>query len=93
MIYMSFTFLVKFQTYIIHKINPLANALGFIVVVQACYQMKWVCVQVANHKRVAKTIQDHEEKGWFLHTYQVAPMKDGVYHYLLFEKQAESWEI
>jgi hypothetical protein len=49
----------------------------------------WLCVQVVNHKRVAKTIHENQEKGWTLHTYQVAPFNNGVYHYLLFEKDPE----
>jgi hypothetical protein len=50
---------------------------------------EWLCVQATNHKRVPKAIQDHEEKGWILHSYQTAPFNNGVYHYLLFEKPSD----
>ena len=32
--------------------------------------LEWLCVQVVHHKRIAKSIQDHQEKGWILHTYE-----------------------
>ena len=50
---------------------------------------KWLCVQVAHHKRVSKAIQDHQEKGWSLNTYQAVTQKEGLYHFLLFEQQTE----
>ena len=54
---------------------------------------EWECVEVKHHKDIAKTIEEHEEKGWRLHTYQTAglgagPMSYMVRHYLLFEKGA-----
>lgn len=51
--------------------------------------IEWLCIQVVNHKRVAKAIQEQQEKGWILYSYQVAPYNEGVYHYLLFEKDSE----
>jgi hypothetical protein len=51
---------------------------------------KWLCVQVANHKRVSKAIQDHEDKDWTLHTYQATATKDGVFHFLLFERNSDT---
>jgi hypothetical protein len=47
---------------------------------------EWLCIQIVNHKRVAKAIQEHEAKGWTLYSYQVAPYADRVSHFLLFEK-------
>jgi len=54
---------------------------------------EWECVEVKHHKDIAKAIEEHEEKGWRLHTYQTAglgagPMSYMVRHYLLFEKGA-----
>jgi hypothetical protein len=39
-----------------------------------------------NHKRVAKTIEAHQDKGWDLFSYQVTKGDHGVVHFLLFEK-------
>jgi hypothetical protein len=46
----------------------------------------WMCIQVIHHKRIANVIKDKQEKGWRLHTYQVASENGNVNHYLLFEK-------
>jgi len=51
---------------------------------------KWLCVQVVNHKRVAKVIENQQENGWALYSHQVAAIGEGVYHYLLFEKNANA---
>jgi hypothetical protein len=46
---------------------------------------EWKCVQVKHHEDVAETIQEHEEAGWILHTYNTAQLDDAVIrHYLLF---------
>ena len=55
---------------------------------------EWECVEVKHHRDIGKTIEEHEEKGWRLHTYQAAgmgsgPMSFNVHHYLLFEKDAK----
>jgi len=55
---------------------------------------EWECVEVKHHRDVGKTIVEHQEKGWRLHTYQGAgmgagPMSNIVRHYLLFERGAD----
>jgi hypothetical protein len=55
---------------------------------------EWECVEVKHHRDIGKTIEEHEGKGWSLHTYQAAgmgsgPMSFNVHHYLLFEKDAK----
>jgi len=53
---------------------------------------KYECVQVNHHKDIGATIDQYQQEGWHLHTYQatvsnaslLAPV---VYHYLLFEKE------
>jgi len=52
---------------------------------------EYECVEVKHHKDVAKTIEDYQQNGWRLHTYQTAgmgagPMAYNVNHYLLFER-------
>ncbi len=47
---------------------------------------QYECVQVNHHKKVAPTVEEYAQKGWCLHTYQVAGESGAVNHYLLFEK-------
>ena len=47
---------------------------------------QFVCVQVDNHKDIAITITEWQEKGWKLHTYQATGRDIWIKHYLLFEK-------
>ena len=47
---------------------------------------EWECVQVSHHKDIGNVIMERQEKGWNLHTYQVAGNPSAVNHYLLFEK-------
>ena len=51
---------------------------------------EWKCVLVGHHDNVGKIIEEWEEKGWRLHTYQavgdVGMATSFVNHYLLFEK-------
>ncbi len=52
---------------------------------------EYECVEVEHHKDIGRTIEEWQEKGWHLHTYQAAgmgagPMSFRVSHYLLFEK-------
>ena len=52
---------------------------------------RYICVKVTDHKNVAETIHEYQQKGWMLHTYNTAGGVGagglGVYHYLLFEKE------
>lgn len=47
--------------------------------------------EVAHYKYIGKKIEEHQERGWRLHTYQ-ASMKDlgAINHYLLFERETTS---
>jgi lipoate-protein ligase A len=45
---------------------------------------KWACREVKQSKHVAETIEEMQEMGWRLQTYQTGGL--AVYHYLLFEK-------
>ena len=47
---------------------------------------EYECVQVGHHKDIGKTIDEWQEKGWRLHTYQAAGYGGDVKHYLLFQK-------
>jgi len=47
---------------------------------------EWECVQVNHHKEIGKLIEEWEQKGWCLHTYQATGFGTDVKHYLLFEK-------
>ena len=52
---------------------------------------EWECVEVKHHKDVGKTIEEWQNKGWRLHTYQMGgmgagPMSYNVNNYLLFER-------
>ena len=47
---------------------------------------EWLCVQVVHHKRISKTIHEHQEKGWMLHTYEATANDGTIYHYLLFTR-------
>ena len=52
---------------------------------------EWECVQVDHHKKIAKLIEEHEKKGWRLHTYQAAGIEmPVVMHYLLFERETRA---
>ena len=48
---------------------------------------EYQCIQLNHHNEVAKTIEEWEEKGWKLHTYQVAGQVTAFAHYLLFVKE------
>jgi hypothetical protein len=51
---------------------------------------KWKCVLVTHHNNVGKVIEEWEQSGWHLHTYQAAGdvgmASAFVNHYLLFKK-------
>jgi hypothetical protein len=47
---------------------------------------EWECVQVNHHKDIGRVIQEWEQKGWRLHTYQAMGTPTIANHYLLFEK-------
>jgi len=47
---------------------------------------KFECVQLDNHRDIAQTIAQWQEKGWRLHTYQAVGRDIWIKHYLLFEK-------
>jgi hypothetical protein len=51
---------------------------------------EYECVEVKHHKNVGRTIQEWQQNGWHLHTYQavgdVGMATAFVNHYLLFEK-------
>jgi hypothetical protein len=68
----------------------LENLISFpLPVVGEVYVMKeYECVQVRHHKDVAATIEEWQEKGWQLHTYNAAGESSAVNHYLLFERGA-----
>lgn len=53
---------------------------------------RWTCVQVDHHKDVGKTIEEYQQEGWKLDTYQVSAtpgtgFKSNINHYLLFYKE------
>jgi len=48
---------------------------------------KYMCVQVSHHKDIGKTIDEWQENGWHLHTYQAQGSPTLVNHYLLFERE------
>ncbi len=45
------------------------------------------CVQITHHKRIAEVIEEYEDDGWRLHTYQAQGSATIVNHYLLFERE------
>ena len=50
---------------------------------------KYECIEVKHHKDVGNTIEEYQQNGWNLHSYQTAGMGAGpwaynVNHYLLF---------
>ena len=47
---------------------------------------EYECVQVDNHKKIAKVIQEYLVNGWHLHTYQATGQALLITHYLLFER-------
>jgi len=47
---------------------------------------EWKCVEIGHHKNVAEAIEDYQNEGWHLHTYQATGYGTNVKHYLLFEK-------
>ena len=47
---------------------------------------EYECVEVGHHKNIGKTIEEWQEKGWRLRTYQATGSPTAVNHYLLFEK-------
>jgi hypothetical protein len=54
------------------------------------YLNEWKCVLVGHHDNVGSKIEEMEQQGWRLHSYQAAGM-GGAYnytvnHYLLFVK-------
>jgi hypothetical protein len=53
---------------------------------------EYECVQVGDHRRVGKTIEEYEKKGWRLHTYACAGIGAmmAINHYLLFERETGS---
>ena len=50
---------------------------------------EWKCIQVGHHKRIGGVIEEYQNKGWCLHTYQAQGTPTIVNHYLLFEKAKE----
>ena len=48
---------------------------------------EWLCVEVGHHKNIAKVIEDYQQEGWHLNTYQATGQATMVSHYLLFEKE------
>ena len=47
---------------------------------------KYECVQVGHHKKIARVIEEYQQKGWHLHTYQATGFATMIIHYLLFER-------
>jgi len=47
---------------------------------------EWECVQVSHHNDVGRTVEQRQENGWRLHTYQATGYGMDVKHYLLFER-------
>ena len=51
---------------------------------------EWKCVLVGHHDNIGKVIEEWEQSGWHLHTYQavgdVGMATAFVNHYLLFER-------
>jgi hypothetical protein len=47
---------------------------------------EYICVQVGHHKNVGRKIEEMQNDGWRLHTYQATGQATLVSHYLLFEK-------
>lgn len=53
---------------------------------------EYECIELSDHRKIGKTIEQWQKDGWRLHTYQAAgmgagPMAYKVNHYLLFEKR------
>jgi len=53
---------------------------------------EYKCVQIGDHKRIGKTIEEWQRNGWRLRTYACAGIGTmmAVNHYLLFERGTES---
>jgi len=47
---------------------------------------EYVCLQVNHHKHINKTIDEYQNQGWHLHTYQATGYGTMIAHSLLFEK-------
>ena len=43
---------------------------------------EWVCIKVDKHSKVLESIQDLQEMGWRLHTYQAIGTSGNPSHYL-----------
>jgi hypothetical protein len=50
---------------------------------------EWKCVQLGHHKKIAEVIEENQENGWRLHTYQAMGTPTIVNHYLLFERETD----
>ena len=48
------------------------------------------CIQVGNHRDIADAIEEYQNRGWLLHTYQASSRGTfpEVLHYLLFERES-----
>ena len=49
---------------------------------------EYLCVQVGHHKEIAKVMEEYQNKGWQLHTYQAQGSPAIVNHYLLLERDS-----
>jgi hypothetical protein len=53
---------------------------------------EYICIEVKHHKDISKTLEEYQQQGWRLHTYQATATMVGlaaiVSHYLLLEKDA-----
>ena len=49
---------------------------------------EYICVQVSDHRKVGKKIEEWQKNGWSLHTYACAGIGTmmAINHYLLFER-------
>jgi hypothetical protein len=47
---------------------------------------EWKCIQLSHHKDIGQTIDQWQQNGWRLHTYQAQGSPTMVNHYLLFER-------
>ncbi|MCX6002885.1 MAG: hypothetical protein NTX46_00310 [Chloroflexi bacterium] len=52
---------------------------------------KWKCIQVHHHKNIGELIEEYQNDGWNLHTYQVTGdwLAWTAKHFLLFQKDVK----
>ena len=49
--------------------------------------IEWKCIEVGHHRKIAGVIEEYQNEGWSLHTYQTTGQTNDVKHYLLFKRE------